>query len=96
MTLAGSSGILSLHCCIRCSPQGRGDDTLEGTGCHRVDTGNHRHQVTVIKAGDCYKYQLPPFTVSSRDQRDGVCWNLGLCQSKGLLQPEPLLILCKT
>lgn len=89
MTLTGSSGILSLRCCITSSPWGTGDDTLEGTGCHSVYAENHRQQIRVSKAGDCYKCQLPPFTVSSRDQRDRACWDLGLCHSQGLLQPEP-------
>lgn len=32
-------------------------------GCHCVGTENHGQQKKVSKAGDCYKYQLPPTTV---------------------------------
>lgn len=82
MTLAGSSGILSLHCCIRSCPQDRGDDICEDTGCHGVDAENHRQQVRVNKVGGCCEYQLLLFTVSSRDRRDRTCWELGLSQPR--------------
>lgn len=55
--------ILSLHCCIRSSP--RADEMMlsKVLGCHHVGTENHGQQKKVSKAGDCYKYQLPPTTV---------------------------------
>lgn len=84
-------GILSVQC-IRSFPQGRGDDILKGTVCH---TENRRQEIRVSKAGNFYQHQLCPFTVSSGDQRNRVCWDLGLCHSQGLFQSESLIISCK-
>lgn len=77
-------------------PQGRGDEILEGAGCYSVGTENQRQQLRVSKAGNCSRKQLPASTVSFGDQRDKACWHLGLCHGQGLLQPEPLIISCKT
>lgn len=81
-------GILSVQC-IRSFPHGRGGDILKGTACH---TENHRQQIRVSKAGDLYKPQLCPFAMSSRDQRNRVCWDLGLYHSQGLFLSESLII----